>query len=86
MPNEVLQKKEKRSFLQDKTGLLPNEVLQKKEKRSFHAIGYADNGSPVKRQGVEWIIDFNEIKALRTKIRLDGKYYYWLLLRRSKDC
>lgn len=59
----------------DKTGALPSEVLAKKEKRSFRAIGYSDNGSPVKRQGLEWVLDFGELEFLHTRLRLDGKYY-----------
>lgn len=33
------------------------------------------NGSPVERYGLEWIVDFAQIKALRTSLRLDGNYY-----------
>jgi hypothetical protein len=29
------------------------------------------------RYGLEWVIDFKQIKALRTSIRLDGNYYYY---------
>ena len=35
------------------------------------------NGSPLDRYGLEWIVDFKQIKALRTSIRLDGSYYYY---------
>ena len=35
------------------------------------------NASPLNRYGLEWMIDFTPIKALRTSIRLDGNYYYY---------
>ena len=35
------------------------------------------NASPLNRYGLEWIVDFKQIKALRTSIRLDGNYYYY---------
>ncbi len=64
----------------DKTGVLPDEILEKKEKRSFKTASYTDNGSPVYRHGVEWVIDFGKIKALHTSLRLDGKYYFYKYL------
>jgi hypothetical protein len=33
------------------------------------------NGSPVTRQGLEWVLDFKRIEPLRTSIRLDGNFY-----------
>ena len=35
------------------------------------------NASPLNRYGVEWIIDLQQIKALRTSLRFDGNYYYY---------
>ena len=35
------------------------------------------NASPLDRYGLEWIVDFKQIKALNTRIRLDGNYYYY---------
>ena len=35
------------------------------------------NGSSLDRYGLEWTVDFKQIKALRTSIRLDGNYYYY---------
>ena len=35
------------------------------------------NASPIDRYGLEWIIDFKQIKALNTSLRLDGNYYYY---------
>ncbi len=61
----------------DKTGILPDEILEKKEKPSFKTASYTDNGSPVYRHGLEWVVDFGKIKALHTSLRLDGKYYFY---------
>lgn len=42
--------------------------------RSFFNSRYADNGADIHRAGVEMVIDFPEIKALRTRFRLDANY------------
>ena len=34
-----------------------------------------NDDNPVKRYGLEWVIDFKRIKSLNTDIRLDGSYY-----------
>ncbi|MBS5540241.1 MAG: hypothetical protein KHX52_07840 [Phocaeicola plebeius] len=33
------------------------------------------NGSSSSRMGLEWVLDFDRIKAINTSIRIDGKYY-----------
>ena len=35
------------------------------------------NASPIDRYGLEWMIDFKQIKALNTSVRFDGNYYYY---------
>ena len=35
------------------------------------------NASPINRYGLEWIVDFKQIKALNTSLRFDGNYYYY---------
>ena len=35
------------------------------------------NGTTLDRYGLGWIIDFKQIKPLRTTIRIDGNYYYY---------
>ena len=35
------------------------------------------NASPIDRYGLEWIVDFKQIKALNTSVRFDGNYYYY---------
>ncbi len=61
----------------DNKGVLPSEVLVKKEKPIFKSASYTDNGSPVRRQGVEWVCDFGKIKPLYTSLRIDGNYYWY---------
>lgn len=65
----------------DKNKLLPDEVLEKIEKKSFNATLFADNSSPVRRHGLEWILDFREFTPLRTSLRIDGKYYFYKILK-----
>jgi hypothetical protein len=35
------------------------------------------NASPLDRYGLEWIVDFKQIKPLGTSLRIDGNYYYY---------
>ena len=35
------------------------------------------NASPLDRYGLEWIVDFKQIKSLNTSLRFDGNYYYY---------
>jgi hypothetical protein len=35
----------------------------------------ATNGSPSRRWGLEWVVDFGKIRALATSVRWDGSYY-----------
>ncbi len=35
------------------------------------------NASPLDRYGLEWMIDFKQIKVLNTSLRFDGNYYYY---------
>jgi hypothetical protein len=38
---------------------------------------YVNAEHPIHRYGLEWIVDFAQIKPLRTRIRLDGNYSYY---------
>ena len=61
----------------DVTGTLPSQQLAYNQ-RNIYAINHQYvNASPVSRYGVEWMIDFAQIKALRTSLRLDGNYYHY---------
>ncbi len=41
---------------------------------TFTKTTYADNGADVHRKGVEAVVDFPEIKAIKTKFRFDAAY------------
>ena len=59
----------------DATGTYESETLSYTVKNKFHKDYYYTNGSSVIRKGLEWIVDFGKIKALKTSVRLDGSYY-----------
>ncbi|MDR0419570.1 MAG: TonB-dependent receptor [Prevotellaceae bacterium] len=60
----------------DKTGQLPDEILVYKVKNTFKSTSMFTNGlPPLRRRGVEWVVDFGRIRALQTSIRFDGNYY-----------
>ncbi len=61
----------------DKSGVLPSEELSYKENNTFLSQSMPDNGSEVNRYGVEYVLDFAKIKALRTSIRVDGNFTYY---------
>jgi len=61
----------------DKTGALPAEVLSYTQTYAFMSNGKTINGSPVTRSRINWIIDFKQIKPLKTTFRVDGNYYYY---------
>lgn len=59
----------------DATGRLAPVTLDYQERDSYTANTKYVNASPIKRWGLEWIVDFAQIRALRTQIRFDGNYY-----------
>lgn len=61
----------------DRTGAYSDVTLAYQTRNSFMKETYADNGAPVIRRGLEWVVDFGQIKALRTSVRIDGTYYYY---------
>ena len=61
----------------DKTGAYPSQELSYNTRNTFKSNIQYRNGSPVERMGLDWIIDFAQIPALRTSVRLDGNYYYY---------
>ena len=51
-------------------------TLESNERRTYTVNNqYVNASSPVERKGVEWIVDFAQIKALRTQLRIDGSFY-----------
>ncbi len=63
--------------ISDKTGTYASETLSYTTKERFDKKSYYSNGSPVIRKGLEWIVDFGKIKALKTSVRIDGSYYHY---------
>lgn len=61
----------------DRTGTYSSQELAYTVRRQFKNSSYFGNGSPVDKSGVEWTIDFNSIKALKTQIRIDGAYFQY---------
>nr|WP_319267356.1 carboxypeptidase-like regulatory domain-containing protein [uncultured Draconibacterium sp.] len=59
----------------DATGTYPDETLSYTVKNDLKENFYYTNGTSVVRKGLEWIIDFGQIKALKTSVRVDGSYY-----------
>ena len=47
------------------------------DKHTYVVNQYYTNATPLSRYGLEWIVDFAQIKALRTQLRLDGNYYHY---------
>lgn len=60
----------------DKTGKLPGMSVPYSTRKQFISRTFEDNqDSPIYRYGLEWVVDFKEIKAIHTSIRLDGRFY-----------
>lgn len=65
--------------MSDATGTVPANLLSQEldytERNTYIQNNTYVNATPLSRYGLEWIIDFAQIKPLRTSIRLDGNYY-----------
>ena len=61
----------------DVTAALPSQQLAYNLRNTYAVNHQYVNASPVSRYGLEWMIDFAQIKALRTSLRLDGNYYHY---------
>ena len=61
----------------DATGVLPAQQLTGTERNTYAVNNQYVNASPVSRYGIEWMVDFAQIRALRTSLRLDGNYYHY---------
>ncbi len=59
----------------DAIGTHPAVELAYNERNTYTVNDKYVNATPIDRYGVEWIIDFAQIKALRTQLRLDGNFY-----------
>ncbi|MBQ8158273.1 MAG: TonB-dependent receptor [Prevotella sp.] len=61
----------------DAQGVLASKELDYTDKNTYVVNQRYENGTPLDRYGLEWIVDFARIKPLMTSIRLDGNYYYY---------
>lgn len=61
----------------DATGMESSVTLPYNTRRTYLSNTQYVNASPLDRYGLEWVIDFAQIKPLRTSIRIDGNYYYY---------
>ena len=59
----------------DATGSLPSKQLDYSDKQTYTVNQYYTNATPLSRYGLEWIVDFAQIRPLRTSLRIDGNYY-----------
>lgn len=60
----------------DKTGKLPSVELAHQDYKELATKYYPYNeNSPIDRWGVEWVVDFAQIKPIYTSIRVDGTWY-----------
>jgi len=69
--------------VKDKNEVFADEIVSNKEKHSFKSSSYYDNGSPVRRKGIEWVFNFDEIKSLHTSLRVDGKFYSYYYMNKK---
>jgi outer membrane receptor protein involved in Fe transport len=64
--------------MSDATNAMSPMVLDGIRRKTYAVSTIYDNAdTPIKRYGLEWIVDFAQIKPLRTNIRLDGNYYIY---------
>lgn len=61
----------------DATGATAPVTLAYNTRNTYVSNTRYANASPVSRYGLEWIVDFAQIRPLRTQIRLDGNYYHY---------
>ena len=60
----------------DKTGRVAPIQAAYSTRKQFISTTFEDNqDSPTTRYGLEWVVEFKEIKPINTSIRLDGNYY-----------
>jgi len=61
----------------DVTGALDDYLPTATAHHTYNTRARYINGTPVKRWGLEWVIDVDKIRSLNTSLRIDGKYYYY---------
>ncbi|MDD2594784.1 MAG: TonB-dependent receptor [Bacteroidales bacterium] len=64
--------------VKDKTGAIADRILEYKDKNMFVSqTTMVNEPIPAVRKGIEWVIDFGQIKPIMTSIRIDGTYYHY---------
>lgn len=63
--------------VKDRTGAIANQKLGYKQLNTFVSQSEYTNGTAVERRGIDYIIDFAQIKSIRTQIRIDGNFYWY---------
>lgn len=63
--------------IHDASGKISSYELEYKQVNMFQARRRYTNGSPSTRMGLDWIVDFAQIPAIKTSLRIDGNYYYY---------
>lgn len=61
----------------DASGVKSPVTLGYEERNTYVTNTRYVNADALQRYGLEWIVDFKQIKTLRTQVRLDGKYYHY---------
>ena len=59
----------------DRTGERQPVALDYTDRHTYTTNQQYENATPLTRYGLEWIVDFAQLRALRTSLRLDGNYY-----------
>ena len=61
----------------DARGIVDDQMLPSTTIRRYSSNARWVNGARSTRQGIEWMVDFARIPALRTDIRWDGTFYHY---------
>ena len=63
--------------VKDRSGTLADQILGYKELNTFVSQSEYTNGTSIERRGIDYVIDFAQIKPIRTQIRIDGNFYWY---------
>lgn len=61
--------------LHDASGTIAPQELAYSERLAYNSTRKYINASPIERYGLEWVVDFAQIRAIRTSLRIDGNFY-----------
>lgn len=63
--------------VKDRTGAVADQKLGYKQLNTFVSQSEYTNGTAVERRGIDYVVDFAQIKPIRTQIRIDGNFYWY---------